>query len=117
MRPGGDYLLRAGSFRSCHRARASAEGRAYLARLATEMPYSSAVQVRGLAEGDQVGRGDVPPSPYPAAARSRSHRATYPERLRGFLSAAPGWRPTGLPSAWRRASPARMRSDFRRDSI
>jgi hypothetical protein len=29
------------------------------------------------------------------------------------LSVLPGWRPTGLPSARRRASPARMRSDRR----
>jgi|SRR5580693_8781289 hypothetical protein len=31
------YLLRAGSLRSCHRANASADGRAYLARLATDV--------------------------------------------------------------------------------
>lgn len=31
------YLLRAGSLRSCHQASASADGRAYLARLATDV--------------------------------------------------------------------------------
>jgi hypothetical protein len=52
------------------------------------------------------------------AARRRppSQDATYPARLRGLLSAVPGCRPTGLPSAWRRASPALIRSPRRADS-
>jgi hypothetical protein len=51
-----------------------------------------------------------------AALAARSQAATYPDRLRFLRSFEPGWRPTGKPAAFRRASPARTRSLCRADS-
>ncbi len=69
----------------------------------------AAVDVAGLVAGFRLRRSDHD-------ARSLSHRATYPLRLRGLRSFAPGCRPTGRPSRRRRSSPARTRSLRRRDS-